>query len=418
MNRVKIEDIKIKLKEIFSDRDKALNFFIDLFLFLFLCTKTGMGKSIAVEALCLAGFVILVGYRIVEKKEKIKLSKYNIWYILFTVFACLSFFWAMSKEYVIKVLPNIVALSAFGVALFCHIKKKEDFNKLLKMFVIANIYAAVKILILYFFTEGTPARRILSITGIHFNTVAQVLGFSVIITIYLLATTKNKKYILAILIQMLVIYMAESRKALLIPIFAAIVMILLKKKTRKELRNYIIIGMLGILTLVLFIEINPETRKEFKNLISSVVFQQETEDYSINLRGFFIDTGIQLFKQRPVTGAGLNNFAYYVKNYTEYTEDRYSHNNYIEMLSCLGIVGLILFYWLYLYLIVKIIRKKERNITNVFAMALILTLTIFEWGIVSYSGCMYNIIIFIAFYIAEYKEDLELKNKEGALHEK
>ena len=412
MNKIKNGDIKIKLKEIFSDKDKTLNFFIDLFLFLFLCTKTGMGKSMAVEAICLAGFIILIGCRIIKNKEKIILSKYNLWYVLFTIFACLSYFWAMSKEYALKLFPSIIALSALTIALMNYIKKKEDFNKLLNMFIVANIYAALKILILYFFTDGTPARRILEITGIHFNTVAQVLGFSVIITIYLLMTTKNKKYILAILIQMLVIYIAESRKALLIPIFATIVIILLKKKTRKEIKNYIIIGLVGVLALILLIQINPETKKEFNNLIFSFIFQEETDDSSINLRNFFIDTGIELFNQKPITGAGLNNFAYYVKNYTEYTEDRYSHNNYVEMLSCLGVVGLALFYWIYVYIIIRIITKKERNITNIFAVALILTLAIFEWGIVSYSGCMYNIVIFISYYIAESRDEKELLKEE------
>lgn len=412
MNKIKIENIKIKLKDIFSDKDKILNFFIDLFLFLFLCTKTGMGKSMAVEAIFLAGFIILIGYRIIKNKEKIKLSKYNLWYILFTAFACLSYFWSMSKEYALKVFPSIIALSTLTIALISYIKKVEDFYKLLKMFVISNIYAAVKILAIYFFLSGSPAARIFEITGIYFNTVAQVLGFSVIITIYLLATTKNKKYILAILIQSIVIYLAESRKALLIPVFAIIVMILFKRKTRKEIKNYIIIGGVGLLTLALLIQINSETKKEFNNLISSFIFQEDTDDYSINLRGFFIDTGIEMFKQRPLSGAGLNNFAYYVKNYTEYIEDRYSHNNYIEMLSCLGVVGFVLFYWIYVYIIARIITKKERNMTNAFAMSLILTLAIFEWGIVSYSGCMYNIVIFIAYCIAENNDKKEVLNKE------
>ena len=84
----------------------------------------------------------------------------------------------------------------------------------------------------------------------------------------------------------------------------------------KEIKNYIIMGLVGVLALILLIQINPETKKEFNNLILSFIFQEETDDSSINLRNFFIDTGIELFNQKPITGAGLNNFAYYVKNYT------------------------------------------------------------------------------------------------------
>ena len=84
------------------------------------------------------------------------------------------------------------------------------------------------------------------------------------------------------------------------------------------------------------------------------------------------------------------------------------------MLSCLGIVGLVLYYWLYIYILVKLLGKVIKNRDNVqliLGFTLIFVLMIFEWGIVSYSGCMYNIIIFIAYYILELKEKSKNNNE-------
>lgn len=406
MNKINIERVRKILKEIFNDEDRRLQFFIDLFLLLFLCTKTGMGKYFVLEALFLGGFIILLGYKIIKNKEKIEITKYNIWYIVFTIFACLSYFWAMSKEYALKIFPSILALSIFGLAITNYIKNKGDFEKILKLYVIANLYAAIKILLFYWFEKGTAANRIINITGIYFNTVAQVMAFSVIIVAYLGINSKNKGYIIIAIIQMIVIYMSESRKALLMPIVGILIILLLKKKAKKEIISYACISIVAILTIICAVQLNTGLRDEFDSLMKSVILRQETNDYSINLRSFLRETAVDLFYQKPILGAGINNFAYYVKNYTSYTEDRYAHNNYVELLSCVGIVGTVLYYWLYGYILIKLLRKiiKDRSIKNIFAFALIIVLAIFEWGIVSYSGCLYNLIIFMSHSIADKEE--------------
>ena len=92
-----------------------------------------------------------------------------------------------------------------------------------------------------------------------------------------------------------------------------------------------------------------------------------------------------------------------MQNYTWYNEARYAHNNYVELLSGVGIFGIILYYWMYVYIIVKLMRKtwKGDSVDRAFALAVILTLLVFEMGIVTYSGVMYNVMVFIAYGIAE-----------------
>lgn len=390
----------------------VLNKITDISLLIFLCVKTGIGNSGLLEYITYVIFIGLVFFQVCQSK-KVKITKYTIWYTIFVAFSGFSFFWAMSQEFFKQSIFTMVALLIFNIAICNYVDSKEKLNKVIKYFVWANIFTAIKILLLYNTCSGEVADRITKITGIYFNTIAQVMAFSAILTVYLFKIHREKRYLVFLLIQFCTILLTESRKGFLIPIAGIMLMLFLEKKTLKTFITYIIIGIIAIAGIFVFLRTNDVFFQEMQELYNSMV-EKDTEDYSINLREFFIDTGMQIFKDNPILGIGLNNFAYYVKNYTEYTEARYSHNNYIEMLSCLGIVGLILYYWLYIYILFKLLKKVIKNRNNIqliLGFTLVFVLMIFEWGIVSYSGCMYNILIFIAYYILEFKEKGIEKNK-------
>ncbi len=389
----------------FKGSGNILNKITDISLLLFLCVKTGIGNRSILEYITYIVFIGLVFFRVCQSK-KIKITKYSIWYTIFVMFSGISYFWAMSQEFFKQSFFTMGALLIFNIAICNYVDSKEKLNQVIKYFVWANIFTAIKILLLYNTCSGEVADRITKITGIYFNTIAQVMAFSTILTVYLYKIYRKKIYLVFLLVQFCTIFLTESRKGFLIPIIGIIIMLIFEKKTMKKFLTYLSIGVVGVIGIFIFFKINDSFSQEMQQLYSSVV-KDDTGDYSINLREFFIDTGIEIFKEKPILGIGLNNFAYYVKNYTEYTEARYSHNNYIEMLSCLGIVGLILYYWLYLYILVKLLIRliKNRNdLQLILGFTLVFVLMIFEWGIVSYSGCMYNIIIFIAYYILEFKE--------------
>lgn len=392
----------------------------DLSLFIFILTKTGAIKSTIVSYAFFFLFVFFIGYKILNKK-KITITKYSIYYTIFGSFSCASYTWAMNKSFVIATVPSIVALVIFIITLANYINSPEKLLKLIKYTVIANIIVSIKIIILYWIYNGTAANRISLITGIYFNTVAQVIGFSIIFSIYLYKIYTKNIYLIMIIPQFLAILLTGSRKAMIIPVLGIILILLLKKmKVFKKILYCMII------LLILFIGIftikninNPianSITEKFESLIKYVT-GQETNDWSINLRQFFIDTGIDIFKKHPIKGIGLNNFAYYVQDYTNYGESRYSHNNYIEILSCLGIIGFVLYYWIYIYIFMnlfKSIKRDRDNILLVITISANIVLMIMEWGIVSYTGCMYHVYISIMYYTLVYKERLLIKDKKNA----
>lgn len=91
--------------------------------------------------------------------------------------------------------------------------------------------------------------------------------------------------------------------------------------------------------------------------------------------------GIGLFKERPILGYGLNNY----RNF--YYTGQYSHNNFVELLACLGAVGFVLFYVMYLDPIVFMLKqwiRKSVSFCNEHKMLLFLLVInlIFGWGMV------------------------------------
>lgn len=395
-----------------------IDIFINISLFLFLSSKTGVIKGSAMEYLSLAAFGLFLASKILKRGRMI-LTGQSVYYMIFSIYAVSSCLWAMNKSFSLEQIPSILALMIFLILLGNYADSYEQFLNVIHYTIINNIIVSFKILFLYYFYTGSPASRINEITGIYFNTVGQVLAFSILFSIYLYKLKNQKIYLLFCVPQFLAILFTESRKSIIIPVLGIIFIYLLEKRVMKRKTIYKFLVFVTVLLLLWIavksagVEIFSESlKRRMEALIKSVTGQEN--DWSIYLRRFFINTGLNIFKEHPIYGIGVNNFAYYVKNFTDYTVARYSHNNYIEMLSCLGIIGFALYYWFYSSLMIKLIKNVIHNRTDslfIIICSIMAVLMIMEWGVVSYTGCIYHIYIFFVYYTERHR--LEIKQKEG-----
>ena len=78
----------------------------------------------------------------------------------------------------------------------------------------------------------------------------------------------------------------------------------------------------------------------------------------LHIRLALVDIGWDLFYQSPITGVGVNNPS--VLTYFLYgKENYYLHNNYIELLAGTGIIGLLAYYSMYVYIAYNLIRYRN-----------------------------------------------------------
>lgn len=102
-------------------------------------------------------------------------------------------------------------------------------------------------------------------------------------------------------------------------------------------------------------------------------------DGSTRTRFGLINDAWTIFKENPLLGVGLGSF----REVTKFNV--YAHNNFMELLASLGIVGFLFFYWLPIYLIFKIKNSKILNdkYSQLF-FSVIITNLIHDIGTISY----------------------------------
>ena len=158
-----------------------------------------------------------------------------------------------------------------------------------------------------------------------------------------------------------------SKKSLLLLIVVAFLLIALKEKKKIVLRTIwavIIVGAagfvlyrLGVMNLVL---------RRFNDALSGT-------DVSTNDRQLFIEFGIEKFKERPLLGYGIEHFGLLFEQAYGVIEP--SHNNYIQLLTSFGLVGLFLWYGAYIYFFVVGVKNfYTNNIAPILVLISVMTL--------------------------------------------
>ena len=77
-------------------------------------------------------------------------------------------------------------------------------------------------------------------------------------------------------------------------------------------------------------------------------------DESTLRRAWFIEIGLKQFQKTPIGGIGIGNSLFIIGR------DTYLHNNYVEILACGGILGILAFYSSYLYCAPAILRSIKK----------------------------------------------------------
>lgn len=108
---------------------------------------------------------------------------------------------------------------------------------------------------------------------------------------------------------------------------------------------------------------------------------------STAIRNNLIQQGLQSFLNHPFFGGGMNYFQYV--NHFRY----YAHNNYVELLNDVGIVGTLIYYLPFFRIFIKLIKtvnhKKlgsEKRILYLFLIAYLGIKFVLDWTMVSFTA--------------------------------
>ena len=115
-------------------------------------------------------------------------------------------------------------------------------------------------------------------------------------------------------------------------------------------------------------------------------------DYSVYQRAELMKTALEVFRSHPIIGVGY----YCFLNYNEW--QLYAHNNYLELMADLGLVGLLAYYSFYITNIFRFLginisvdglkfgfrKSSRRSSWNVLGLTFMFTLMFLEYGQVTF----------------------------------
>lgn len=366
--------------------------------------------------------IMLIG--IILRPSKRYFNKiYFQWIMVYLAFFALSSLWALSYTNVL----GLILLSLLPILIACITTMLYLCNGgtvktiILVYFISSMIMMAYVLMHVGEFLEagrfGSSLNEDSNATEWNANAIGMTLCYGIFAG-WILFMGKGKKrlfsfaYLVLTVGILFLILMSGSRKVILMLMIPIMYFALLKKSKYRVV--WITVGiavMIGGYNLVMNYEPLYYTMgyriEELVNILTG--HETGTEDSS---RRELIKYGFEWFQDRPILGYGLNCYRR-LSNATSMFAGRnfYAHNNYVELLVDVGIVGLLIYYWAYIYIYIKlrtiILRIGHEDNVLSWGKILFYILVILDTALVSYYDFVECLVICILFYII-YKKEKEI----------
>lgn len=343
--------------------------------------------------------------------KKIEINGLLKWGMLFWGYYFLSMLWAYDKSDTLYYINSCIQILGIFLCIPLIIKDKKNMNDILKLILIALVYSCIILLI------RTPrdmwgTDNIGMVMGLHRNAIGIRLSIGFLTCIYFIHLFKNQtkkrniKIIVLILMSLLfatIALLTGSRKALVSLVLGFISFELINSKGIKLIFKILVVVL--ICCLVGYIIFNNEllysalgSRIEHMILTIQGANRLGQTDGSLLQRQYYIKQAQYLFSLNPLIGYGGNNFITYMRE-IGYSHIAYSHNNFWELLSTLGILGFLLYYFMWIKLLFSYIKNylTSKSIESLFFLIIITILLILDYGNVSYISDFNMLVLALAY---------------------
>lgn len=363
----------------------------------------------------LTGIAMLVAVMLLwigRKNTRVVIPYNTAWYIAFTAFAAISCLWSMfinthMASYFLRMVVIIASITSVSI----YVDKAEDLERLIKLFILSITVIVVMELSVTPLEEWSAGVMGSNFSGENQNSVAFLVFCAELMAFYEFYSKGKKRYIFLVILFVAFIVMSGSRKALFASVAGPLLFVFFSTYKRNYLFRIIVIAALA--ALVIFIVMNDENAYNTigKRVESMLDFWFEDRshkvDNSLYMRSYYIQLAQEMFGESPIIGKGMGNFAKIIDAIYD-LNGVYSHNNYWQILSELGIVGFFIYYSMYAYIIIKLIKNSfvYKSRLSLLFLTFMLLLVVLETGFVTYNSKMPHIVIAIA-YTATYVGDTD-----------
>lgn len=350
-----------------------------------------------------------------KNKNKIIIPFVSIWYLIFIIYIGFSNLWAsyfVGLDIVRLVLRYlIILLTTTSVAIY--VDDTKDLDKIVDLFILSTLiivaleFSAAPVKSLgngkfgWYYSRCNP------------NDITVWFDFAALASFYRAYNNGKRWMYLVTALMVVCCALSSSRKGFAAALAGPFMIVFFSFRKQGYFLRVALAVALAIGAAVLVMEnevLYSAIGVRYDQMFTYI--QGGKVDTSTRLRTFFIDYAREMFKASPIIGNGIASFSIYVGT-TEVGRSAYAHNNYWQILSELGVVGFVLYYSMYAYIICSLIksyfaRRKDEAALFISIIAMILML---EMGIVSIGSKFSQMIIAVA-YCASYVLSNDIQHDE------
>lgn len=334
----------------------VFDWFCDLVMLIFLSVVMAYGPDshrvfIPAEII----FVATFGARFLIKRSKIT-NAFVGWSLAFLFLSAISVMYANNTALAISRLKSVIQVLAFGNLVLPYIRESEDsFKRFLKIFLIAIGFVILRLMLSIPIPTLLGSRLGYTI-NVNPNTVGYMFSTATLISVYL--AYFSKRWVLLVLVPVFIFLalLSGSRKVFILLFIGIVLLVLLIQENKK--RSFIAAGIVIIMLAaggIALILIEPLKKIIGQRLINMVLqLLGDSTDGSTSIRMDMLISGLFMFAKKPIFGWGLGAF-------TDLGGfETYAHNNYVELLVAVGLVGTLVYYSLCFSIVVQGLKRFFR----------------------------------------------------------
>lgn len=372
-------------------------------------------------------FVAMVSLALNRKYRKINIvSGYIALQIVFLIYALVSSLWAFSFTQSLSIfkLLMMTILAQLALVILCSYYSDGKYS-IINLILIVMVGVMCRTLIVTPVGAYGHVRLFIRYSGYNKNIFGMMYAMGSFLALYMYDKSNKKRYYVCCLMFVIMAMLAQSRKSVLMVFMFIPLYIVLKSSKWKKIRNIVLICSLIIVFAYVVTEneaLYEIVGKRIINLFLSLAGSTNYTDGSITERAMMRRVAEQLTIQKPILGWGANYFASYFKSYSIWGRYAYCHCNYLELLVSYGIVGAVLYYLPYAFIISKNIGGiKNHNRDAIFNIVFFSVLFVMEYGFVSYYEPLFGLFKLLAVLLLDssvrviaYRKDDNEKRTIGA----
>jgi O-antigen ligase len=345
-------------------------------------------------------------------EKKIIVPKSTVWYTTFVIYAALSCLWSSYFDWFnASALLRQLIILLVTTSISIYVNDEKDLEKLMSLF----IFSIFVITVLEFsstpYSEWYDSTLGSNFSGSNTNEVSFWVVCAELMVFYKAYVKNGSKlnYILVVYFFYFAL-LSSSRKALVMGIAGPCLMILFSTYKKfyalRIILAIVLVAAIGMLVMTddQLYEIIGRRMESMMNYFMNG--RTRREDSSLYVREYLISLAKQNFSESPLVGKGFMTFVRIVENDYGMT-GLYAHNNYWQILSDLGIIGIIIYYSFYLYCLIMLIKRtvKDKSKLCLMFLTFIILLLILEYGIVSMTSKYSQLVLAMAFTATYAKKD-------------